>query len=590
MFSMMKNPNTVYNFIHCRSEYSLLKGVLSFDNICRMAAETGEQAVGITDINNFYGLPSFVETVGKYPLKPMFGTVITTSAPDKKKEYLFTAYCFNKAGFKRLNTIISRLNHDSSPHGSTQYSYDPVLDLLDNGRDGLIVISSRQRVLERLRAAGAGGLYAGLFYGMPFDGLSRRAKQLDIRTAALRELVTAGAKDLRTLRLLRSVDEIIPAARIDMTLDRFSACGASDGKACGGTFGGGWPLPGAQNGMQDYFSAVPEALRGTAEIVEAASSAKLLPDAWVFPSYEGLNEEATAAELYRLCRSGIRRRYGASPSAAKTAEIEQRLQYEMNIICRKGFAAYFLVVWDIVRQAPRTCGRGSAASSIVSYLLGITHVDPLAYNLFFERFLNMYRIDPPDIDIDFPWDEREKALSYVFDKYRGSSAMVADHVCFKRRGAAREAARASGMTDMQTNELMKKWRGGRGESLPAEVAESAALLYGRPRFIGTHPGGVIITPGPITAYTHVQPSASGVPVIAWEKDGAENSGLIKIDLLGNRSLAVLRDTIRLVNKERSDKLSWEGFQPYRDPRTRKYIESGTPPESSISNHRLRGSS
>ena len=246
----------------------------------------------------------------------------------------------------------------------------------------------------------------------------------------------------------------------------------------------------------------------------------------------------------------------------------------MDIICRKGFASYFLVVADIVRRAPRTCGRGSAASSIVSYLLGITHVDPLAYNLFFERFLNEYREDPPDIDVDFPWDEREKALQYVFDTYPGSSAMVADHVCFKRRGAAREAAKALGMTDMQTNELMKKWRGGRGEPLPEPISRAAALLYGRPRFIGTHPGGMIITPGPITAYTHVQPSASGVPVIAWEKDGAEACGLIKIDLLGNRSLAVLRDTITLANRERREKLDWQGFQPYDDQRTRTYIESG----------------
>ena len=361
------------------------------------------------------------------------------------------------------------------------------------------------------------------------------------------------------------MEQCTPAARLDMDSDPCSA-------------GGRGRLH--ENGalMTEYFSAVPEALHNTLEIAEAAASAKLLPESWVFPEYRGMNSEQAAEELYRLCRAGIARRYGVSgtgrASNKKLEEINSRLSYEMNIICSKGFASYFLVVADIVGQAPRTCGRGSAASSIVSYLLGITHVDPLAYNLFFERFLNDYRKDPPDIDVDFPWDEREKALQYVFDTYPGSSAMVADHVCFKRRGAAREAAKALGMTDMQTDELMKKWRGGRGEPLPAEIASAAALLYGRPRFIGTHPGGVIITPGPITAYTHVQPSASGVPVIAWEKDGTEACGLVKIDLLGNRSLAVLRDTIRLVNPERREKLDWQSFQPYSDPRTRRFIESG----------------
>ena len=370
-------------------------------------------------------------------------------------------------------------------------------------------------------------------------------------------------QDRRALGLLAAVEQGVPRARLERVLS-CSALGDGVGLA---------PAAGAVS-LEDYFSALPGALRGSMEIAEAAASARLLPESWVFPD-AGLSPGTDAeSELLRLCREGLRRRYGNNPGAEKTAAIEKRLKYEIGIICKKGFASYFLVVRDIVSQAPRTCGRGSAASSIVSYLLGITHVDPLKYNLFFERFLNMYRTDPPDIDIDFPWDERGKALDYVFKRYAGSSAMVADHVCFKRRSAAREAAKACGMTDIQTNELMRKWRGGRGEELPAEIAGAAAMLYGRPRYIGTHPGGVVITPGPITAYTHVQPSAGGIPVIAWEKDGAEACGLIKIDLLGNRSLAVLRDTIRLVNPGRTEKLEWESFQPYSDLRTRRFIESG----------------
>ncbi len=558
---MEKNPVT-YNFIHCRSRYSLLKGVLSFEQICRNAFASGERVVGVADINNFYGLPSFLETAEKYDLKALCGVVITSSAPAGKMEYLFTAYCINRTGFQRLNTIISRLNRELSAGDRGEESYDPVADLLENGRDGLIIVSSRTRVIERLRETGGSGLYTGLFHGDSFDALRRFSGRLGVKTAALREFVLSGNSDFKTLQLLRSVDSGIPAARLGILRDRCSA------SSSGGIY------TEADNSMENFFSAVPEAVSGTAEIAEAAAGAELLPTQWVFPEFRGMNSDETAAELYRLCRSGVRRRYGAQPGAVKAAEIEKRLQYEMNIICSKGFASYFLVVRDIVGQAPRTCGRGSAASSIVSYLLGITHVDPLAYNLFFERFLNEYRVDPPDIDVDFPWDEREKALKYVFEKYPGNSAMVADHVFFRRRGAAREAAKAMGMTDMQANELMKKWRGGRGEPLPREIAESAALLYGRPRFIGMHPGGVVITPGPITAYTHVQPSASGFPVIAWEKDGAEACGLVKIDLLGNRSLAVLRDTIILANRERREKLDWESFQPYSDPRTQKYIESG----------------
>ena len=558
----MKEETGVCNYIHCRSEYSLLRGVLPVGAVCRRAAAEGDRFVGITDINNLYALPEFLESAEKYSLKPLVGAVITDSAPPEQRRYLFTAYCTDRDGFQRLNTIISRLNSDFSPYLNSGFSYDPVADLLESGRDGLIILSSRTDVLSRLREQGAENLFAGLFQGTPFDSLYRFSRGLGIKPAAMRELISLDDRDFRTLSLLNAVERGVPESRLENPL---SCSALGDDAVCPGAF----TVP-----MSDYFSALPEALYGNIEIARAAASAELLPKGWVFPDAQLPPGTEPGRELLRLCRGGIRRRYGDAPGAEKTAAIEKRLNYELNIICKKGFASYFLVVRDIVFRAPRTCGRGSAASSIVSYLLGITHVDPLAYNLFFERFLNMYRSDPPDIDIDFPWDERESALKYVFDRYSGSSGMVADHVRFKRRSAAREAAKACGMTDMQTNELMKSWRGGRGEVLPAPIAEAASLLYGKPRYIGTHPGGVVITPGPITAYTHLQPSAGGVPVIAWEKDGAEACGLVKIDLLGNRSLAVLRDTIRLVNPGRTEKLEWESFQPYSDLRTRRFIESG----------------
>ncbi len=236
------------------------------------------------------------------------------------------------------------------------------------------------------------------------------------------------------------------------------------------------------------------------------------------------------------------------------------------------------MVRDIVSRCPRTCGRGSSASSIVSYLLGITHVDPLAYDLFFERFLNRGRKDPPDIDVDFPWDERERALAYVFETYRGRAGMVADHVTFGPRSSLRETAKALGTGERETDRLLGLWMREERNAVPARVREAAEAVRGMPRHIGLHPGGVVITPGPITDFTHVQTSRAGWPVIAWEKDAAEEAGLVKIDLLGNRSLAVLRDTIELVNPRRrsagEDPIEWDRFDPLEDPRTREYVASG----------------
>ncbi|MCF7948711.1 MAG: DNA polymerase III subunit alpha, partial [Spirochaetia bacterium] len=248
--------------------------------------------------------------------------------------------------------------------------------------------------------------------------------------------------------------------------------------------------------------------------------------------------------------------------------------YELGIIRHKGFSTYFLVVHDIVQRVPRTCGRGSSAASIVAFLLGITHVDPLRHNLFFERFLNMGRTDPPDIDVDFPWDEREETLKYVFEAYAGSAAMVADHITFAFRSAIREPARVLGYEKEQLDRLTGLWRRGSTADLPGELQQVVPRLYGMPRNLGTHPGGVVITPGPITNHTHVQTSPLGWPVIAWEKDAAEDAGLVKIDLLGNRSLGVLRDSINLVNTRHNTSIDWESFSPLNNRATRKMIAGG----------------
>jgi error-prone DNA polymerase len=147
------------------------------------------------------------------------------------------------------------------------------------------------------------------------------------------------------------------------------------------------------------------------------------------------------------------------------------------------------VVHDIVSRFPRTCGRGSSAASIVSYLLFITHVDPLRYNLFFERFLNEGRVDPPDIDVDFPWDEREEVLRYVFKTYPGRSAMVADHVTFARRSTLRDPAKAYGLDKEEIDRLMVPLRLGKLDEIPDYLLRAAGRIKGRPHFWAPTPVG-----------------------------------------------------------------------------------------------------
>ncbi|MBA7631255.1 DNA polymerase III subunit alpha [subsurface metagenome] len=413
-------------------------------------------------------------------------------------------------------------------------------------------------MLQRLLSLEKSGLYVKLTYGRSFSALVRYAREKKLPLCAVNDAYYIEGRDLDICNILRAIDRIslvddLPAGQKITEANR--AVTAQE--------------------MERYFSAVPEALANAWALARKADSEEIISKSYIFPNYNGLSEAQSFQMLKRLCLRGAQRRYGAGlPGEGLQPRVKERLDYELSIIRRKGFSGYFLVVCDIVSRCPRTCGRGSSASSIVSYLLGITHVDPLRYNLFFERFLNMDRKDPPDIDVDFPWDEREKALQYVFKRYEGRAGMVADHVTFGPRSCLRAPARVLGVAEEEIKKLVHFYRHGELDRIPAWLLDTAERIRGFPHYLGTHCGGVVITPEPICHYTHLQTSPLGYPVIAWEKEATEDAGLVKIDLLGNRSLAVLRDTIRLVNDLHGKKITWEDFSPLDNMETREFIARG----------------
>jgi len=529
------------SYLHFRSNYSLLRGCRSPEEICHFARERGISTVGMADINNFYGLISFLLAAGRMGIRPVVGVVV-----EKDGRALFTAYVMNREGYSRICRVLTELLTDKAG------TYDPVSALVERGWDGLSLLSPHRDVLQRLAEQGQRDLYVQLSYGRPFSALAGFAHDHGLPIAAAQDTVFLSESDERLYPMLRAID-------LNTTLERVTAEETAPRAAH-------FVEP---ETLDRFFSAVPEALAHAEEIARQADATGIISPRYIFPAFDGLKEEDSFRLLVRYCHEGVERRYGGM-----RPDICERLDYELAVIREKGFAAYFLVVRDIVQQCPRTCGRGSAASSIVSYLLGITHVEPLRYTLFFERFLNRGRQDPPDIDVDFPWDEREKTLKYVFQKYAGHAAMVANHVTFGPRSALRDPAKALGLPDDEIGELVRAFRQGRFEDIPPYVRETASRIRGFPRNLGTHCGGVVITPGPITDYTHVQISPLGWPVIAWEKDAAEEAGLVKIDLLGNRSLAVLRDTLELVEKNHAVRLEWESFDPLADPDTRDLIAGG----------------
>ena len=271
------------------------------------------------------------------------------------------------------------------------------------------------------------------------------------------------------------------------------------------------------------------------------------------------------------------------------------------MITQKGFSPYFLVVEDIITQTRSTIGRGSAAASIVSYCLFITQVDPIKYNLKFERFIHPEREDMPDIDIDFPWDERDNILDYVFTKYgKERTAMVANQVFLQSRSAIREVGKVFGLSNEEIKTITKRigWYHYPSKDFEfqvqtdprftdvdlnetwIEVLRESKKIIGVLHHISVHPGGIIIVPDEIRKYVPVLMAPKGVQIVEWEKDQVEDSGLLKIDLLGNRSLGVVRDSIRYINLNygeniaQSKYLNYHQIQPLDDPKTEKLMKAG----------------
>jgi len=346
--------------------------------------------------------------------------------------------------------------------------------------------------------------------------------------------------------------------------------------------------------MAEFFSDCPEALENTVKIAEQCNLEIELGN-FKIPEYKVPKGETTKSYLNRLVNSGLEVRYGDI-----TDQVKERTKYELEIIENMGFEGYFLIVWDFVKWAKDHGivvgpGRGSAAGSIVSYALNITEIDPLKYDLFFERFLNPDRISMPDIDMDFADDRRDEVINYVTEKYgRDHVAQIITFGTMKARNAIRDTGRVLGFPysevdriakmipdilniklkdaiDM-TKELKSEYNNG---SNIKKLLDIAMKLEGVSRHASTHAAGVIISPGPLTEYVPLQFSPKGDSGIntQFTMGPLEDLGLLKIDFLGLSNLTVIKNTLRIVKKVYEKDIDIEKI-PLDDKKTYDLLSRG----------------
>jgi error-prone DNA polymerase len=536
---MTRAWGTPYVELHCHSAYSLCDGTSSPAELVARAADLGMEALALTDHDALYGAVPFVEAAEARGIRPILGAEVTLVG-----DYHLTLLVADATGWRNLCRLISHAQANA-PKGQALLAWD----VLAQHSDGLIcltgcrkgpVASSIQR-LDMVRAERAARWLCDRFtpertvievqhHRHPGDAaLARRlvhlAQHLHLTAVATNNVHYARREQ-------QPLHDVLTAIRHRTSLDAAGTKLRANGEyflKSGGM-------------LRPLFADHPELLTNTLRVAEQCDFRLSygLQDLPHFPTPSGCDADRY---LQRLCTDALPRRYPDSPEHAC-----RQLAYELRVINEAGLSNYFLIVWDIVRfareQGIRCQGRGSAANSLVAFLLGISPIDPLAHDLVFERFLSAERPSMPDIDIDFAADRREEVIQYVFQKYGAShAAMACTFSTFGARAALRDVART---LDVTSEHLLIAGDHATDDTR-ALAAELCRELEGLPRHLGQHNGGMVLTRAPLAERVPVEPAAMpGRVVVQWDKDMLEQAGLIKIDLLGLRMLSALSEAEALV--------------------------------------------
>jgi len=569
--------------LHVHSEYSLLDGACRIDRLCRRAAEEGATAVALTDHGVMYGAMEFYYAARELGLTPILGCeayVAPRGRLDRtaREEAHVTLLAADLVGYRNLIALVSKGFLEG-------YYYKPRIDLelLAQHHDGLIVLSGcmsglvaapllRNDYATALRNAKTYvEIFGDRFYievmrhGMKEqdtinEGLVKVARELQLPIVATNDSHYLEQKDAPAHDVLLCIGTgktVSDTNRMRFYSDQFYL--KSDRE------------------MRELWSDLPEACDNTlriAERVDIRVPEKIfhVPQ-YPVPQAPEQQERSDAEYLREICEIGLLERYGAERGAGDPA-LRARLDYELDVITTMGFSSYFLIVWDFVKYArdrgiPVGPGRGSAVGSLVAYCLRITDLDPLHFDLLFERFLNPERISMPDIDTDFCVERRDEVIEYVTEKYgKDRVAQIVTFGTMAARAAIRDAGRALGVPLPDVDRIAKLVPSGPGGMPIAraieQIAEVKALYMTRPeirklldtakeieglaRNAGTHAAGVVISAGPLTDYTPLVRFGDGGVNTQYDMDWIERIGLLKMDFLGLRNLTVMQNAVEEIRR------------------------------------------
>ena len=592
-----------FTHLHVHTEYSLLDGSSKIKELAVRAKELGMDSMAITDHGAMYGVIDFYRAAREAGIKPILGCEVYV-APGSRfdrenvhgedRYYHLVLLAENNEGYQNLMKIVSKGYVDG-------FYYKPRVDMevLKTYHKGIIALSAclagevprflarglyeeaKEAVLKYQEIFGRGNYFLELQdHGIPMQrqvnqGIIRLSRELDIPLAATNDCHYINAEDWEAHDILLCIQTGKKVA--DENRMRYE---------------GGQYYVKSEEEMRELFSYIPEAIDNTAKIAERCN-VEIEFGVTKLPRYEVPEGYDSWGYLNHLCSEGFKERYPEDDGTLK-----ERLEYELGVIKSMGYVDYFLIVWDFINFARSHGiavgpGRGSAAGSIVSYCLKITNIDPIRYQLLFERFLNPERVSMPDIDVDFCYERRQEVIDYVVEKYgKDQVAQIVTFGTLAARGVIRDVGRVMDLPYSLCDQVSKMVPAELNITLDLALKKNPELkalydtdeqvhklidmsrrLEGLPRHTSMHAAGVVISRTNIDEYVPLSRGSDGTITTQFTMTTLEELGLLKMDFLGLRTLTVLQDAVAMIQKDHGVKLDLDHID-FNDKKVMESIGTG----------------
>jgi DNA polymerase-3 subunit alpha len=497
-------------YLNTHTYYSLRYGTIKPEELLQQALRQGVSTLALTDINSTSASLDFVRLAPKYSIKPVLGVDFRNGAAQQ-----FVILAKNNTALQRLNEYLSAILHTKKKHVPNRPEYIP----------DTYVIYPFQHHIDTLKAHEFIGVKPSDLNQLKFSKWGKQQEKLVV----LKTVSFQNKKGFNTHRLLRAIDNNTLLSKLPL---------AEQGNESDVM------IP--EEILEGVYAEYPQILKNTQHILEQCSIS------FDFSKEKPKNQRTYSHSatldyklLKRLAYKGLNYRYNKIGK-----RIFNRLEKELQIIKEKQFVSYFLINWKILKYARRKgyyyVGRGSGANSIVAYLLRITDVDPIELDLYFERFINLYRTNPPDFDLDFSWRDRDDIMDYIFKSFK-NTALIAVYNTFKYKASVREIGKVFGLPKEEIDKLSSgQFFVNKLDNLSRLVLVYSKLIKGFPNYLGIHPGGILISERPISYYTATFLPPKGFSTAMFDMVVAEDIGLYKFDILSQRGLGKIKEAVTIV--------------------------------------------